>query len=231
MFTPKSAEKPAIQVTDLAPDYEVNYKTGYIGFLNKGTDLTSIGIAYFTGWDTISDIHTTHTLIVTDEDECIEADKINNTVKVCTLSKYFNDPNCQIFFRKPILFNDAVGNAIAHKASLEVGKKYDFGAILTQALSGSFPGRVLDRLLTGKFEELLGNLLDNPDKWICSELVAYVLDEQQVYRDKGILKRPNSTISPQELFQDTEIFAPWKNSQPSETKAVTETKTETKQGA
>lgn len=228
MFATKFPEKPAIQVTDIAPDYEVNYKTGYIGFLNKGADVTSLGIAYFTGWDIISDIHVTHTLIVAGEDQCIEADMVNNTVKLCTLSKYFNDPNCQIFFRKPILFNDAVGYAIAYKASLEVGKQYDFGAILTQGLSGSFPGRMLDRLLTGKLEELLGNLLNHPDKWICSELVASALDEQLLYRDKGILKRPNSTISPQELFQDTEIFAPWKKSQPSETKAVTETKTETK---
>lgn len=231
MLATEFPDKPGIKVTDVIPDYEVNYKTGYIGFLNKGADVTSIGIAYFTGWDMISDIHVTHTFIVAGEDQCIEADMANNTVKVCTLSKYFNDPNCQIFFRKPIFFNDAVGYALAHKASLEVGKEYDFGAILTQGLSGSFPGRMLDRLLTGKLEELLGNLLNHPDKWICSELVAYILDEQLFYRDKGILKRPNSTISPQELFQDTEIFAPWKNSQPSETKAVTETKTETKQGA
>ena len=206
----------------------MNYKTGYIGFLNKGADVTSLGIAYFTGWDIISDIHVTHTLIVAGEDQCIEADMVNNTVKVCTISKYFNDPNCQIFFRKPILFNDAVGYAIAHKASLEVGKQYDFGAILTQGLSGSFPGRMLDRLLTGKFEELLGNLLNHADKWICSELVAYTLDEQLLYRDKGILKSPNCTISPQELFQDSEIFAPWKKSEPSETKAVTETLIEAK---
>ncbi|MEG4574260.1 hypothetical protein QUA56_16445 [Microcoleus sp. N3A4] len=228
MFTTQSPEKPAIKVTELAPDYEVNYKTGYIGFLNKGTDLTSLGIAYFTGWDRMSDIHVTHTLIVTGEDECIEADMVNNTVKLCTLSKYFNDPNCQIFFRKPIFFNDAVGYSIAHKASLEVGKQYDFGAILTQGLSGSFPGRMLDRLLTGKLEELLSNMLEHPEKWICSELVAYALDEQPLYRDKGILKRPNSTISPQELFQDTEIFAPWKKSEPSETVTETETVTVTK---
>ncbi|MEG4350186.1 hypothetical protein QUA74_10640 [Microcoleus sp. LAD1_D3] len=225
MFTTEFPENSAIKVTDVTPEYNVNYKTGYIGFLNKGADVTSIGIAYFTGWDTISDIHATHTLIVAGEDQCIEADMANNTVKICTLSKYFNDPNCQIFFRKPIFFNDALGYAIAHKASLEVGKEYDFGAILTQGLSGSFPGRMLDRLLTGKLEELLGNLLNHPDKWICSELVAYTLDEQLFYRDKGILKRPNSTISPQELFQDTEIFAPWKHSPPSITETVTETKT------
>jgi hypothetical protein len=87
---------------------------------------------------------------------------------------------------------------------------------------------MLDRLLTGKLEELLGNLLNHPDKWICSELVAYTLDEQLLYRDKGILKSPNCTISPQELFQDSEIFAPGKKSEPSETKAVTETLIEAK---
>ncbi|NQE38479.1 hypothetical protein [Microcoleus asticus] len=221
--TQQFGTKGEIKITGLVPVYELNYRPGYIGFLNKGTDLTSLGIAYFTGWDSMSEIHVTHTLIVTDEDECVEADMVNNCVKTSSLSKYFNDPNCQIFFRKPVFFNDAIGNAIVHKARLEVGKEYDFRAIFTQGLSGSFPGRVLDRLLTGKFEEMLGNVLDDPNKWICSELVAYTLDEQLLYRDKGILKSPNCTISPQELFQDTEIFKPWKKSEPLETETATET--------
>ena len=46
-------------------------------------------------------------------------------------------------------------------------------------------------------------------KWICSELTAYALDEQPEYHDQGILKRPNATISPQELFEDSVIFEPW----------------------
>lgn len=31
------------------------------------------------------------------------------------------------------------------------------------------------------------------------------------YRDRGILKHPNATISPQELFEDSVVFEPWKN--------------------
>jgi hypothetical protein len=68
-----------------------------------------------------------------------------------------------------------------------------------------------DRLLQGKVENKLSDYLNNPEKWICSELAAYALDEQPKYKDQGILKCPNATISPQELFEDLVIFEPWKD--------------------
>ncbi|AGZ61835.1 MAG: enoyl-CoA hydratase/carnithine racemase-like [Phormidium phage MIS-PhV1B] len=196
---------------DFDPVYGSNYKPGYIGFTNRDSSIVSIGIAYFTGWNLMNDIHVTHAFIVLDENTCIEADTTNNSVEKSSLKKYFDDPECQIFFRKPIDFTEKIGDAIALTALGEVGKQYDFGAILTQALSGSLAGRILDRIFRGKFEDKIAEILQESDKWVCSELVAYALDEQPIYRDRGILSRPNSAISPQELFEDSQIFTPWKN--------------------
>jgi len=193
------------------PIYGINYRQGYIGFTKKDSSIASIGIAHFTGWQKISDIHVTHTLIVLDRNTCIEADFTTNSVRRSSLARYFADPECQIFFRKPVDFNEKIGDSIARTAFNEVGKEYDSGSILTQALSGSLAGRILDRIVRGRFEDVLAKLLSDSDKWICSELVAYALDEQPTYRDKGILDRPNSTISPQELFEDSQIFETWKN--------------------
>jgi len=192
--------------------YGRNYKQGYIGFTKKDSSIASMGIAHFTGWQKMSDIHVTHTLVVLDRNTCIEADFTTNSVRKSELARYFADPECQIFFRKPVDFTEKIGDSIARTALKEVGKEYDSGAILTQLLSGSLAGRILDRVVRGRFEDAIAKLLSDSDKWICSELVAYALDEQPIYRDKGILDRPNSTISPQELFEDSQIFEPWNNS-------------------
>ena len=199
------------QDISVAPVYGKNYKPGYIGFTNRDNSLVSIGIAHFTGWNHMSDIHPTHTLIVLDRNTCIEADSTTNSVKKTSLQNYFDNPDCQIFFRKPVEFTEKIGDSIARTALGEVGKQYDFGSILTQALSGSLAGRILDRVFRGKFEDKIAETLNDSDKWICSELVAYALNEQPIYRDRGILDRPHSTISPQELFEDSHIFTPWKN--------------------
>ena len=197
--------------SNVAPRYGENYKPGYVGFTNKDSSVVSIGIAHFTGWNHMSDIHPTHTLIVLDRNTCIEADSITNSVRKTSLQNYFDNSDCQIFFRKPVDFTEKIGDSIAQTALSEVGKKYDFGAILTQALSGSLAGRILDRVFRDKFEDKIAEALNDSDKWICSELAAYALDEQPIYRDRGILARPNSGISPQELFEDSQIFEPWKN--------------------
>jgi hypothetical protein len=61
-----------------------------------------------------------------------------------------------------------------------------------------------------ELEQNISKLLNNKERWICSELVAYCLD-QPPYEDKGILKDPWDTISPQELFEDPlgALFEPW----------------------
>jgi hypothetical protein len=204
-------QQPKLTIVQVKPVYGVNYNQGYIGFTYTNNHVIAEGIAYFTRYARMGDIHATHALIVTGENSCIEADALKNCVKEGTLQHYFDEPNCQIFFRKPKDLTDEIANRIVKTAEPEIGKKYDFKSILTHAISGTFAGRFLDHLLRGKFENELGRILNEPNEWICSELAAYVLDEQPEYKDRGILKQPNATISPQELFEDSVIFEPWKN--------------------
>ncbi|NJK67445.1 MAG: hypothetical protein HC941_13680 [Microcoleus sp. SU_5_3] len=203
-------ETSKFELTTVAPVYGKNYNKGCIGFTYNNSSVVSRGIAYFTKWARMSDIRVTHVLIVTGENSCIEADAFHNTVKEGTLQHYFDEPHCQIFFRKPQELTDEIAEKIVQVLTPEVGKQYDFNLIYIQALSGSFAGHLYDRLVREKLEDKLSEKLNNPEKWICSELAAYALDEQPKYKDQGILKRPNATISPQELFEDSVIFEPWK---------------------
>lgn len=198
-------------IKPVKPVYGVNYYKGYIGFTYNSKSPIGQGIAYFTKWAKMSNIYATHALIVKDETLCIEADAFKNCVTERPLKDYFNDEKCQIFFRKPKDLTDEIADRIVKFAQQKVGEQYNFELILTQALSGTFAGHFFDNLLQGKLEKDLTELLDDPNKWICSELAAYTLDEQPQYRDQGILKHPNATISPQELFEDLVIFEPWKN--------------------
>ena len=203
----------AIVKENLTPVYGDNYRRGYVGFTNNDSNLISRGIAYFTGVGRISDIIATHTLIVTGADECIEA-HAGVGVQRSTLSKYFNDETFDIFFRKPKGLNDEIAMKLIARASQEVDSKYDFRLIAAHAAAGTMLGHFLNRLSKGKFEKQIAKLLNNEDYWICSELVAYCLD-QSPYKDKGILKFPWETISPQELFEDPlgELFEPWNDFQ------------------
>lgn len=205
-----AVETPKFELTTVPPVYGKNYNKGYIGFTYNNSSVVSRGIAYFTKWARMSDIRVSHVLIVTGENSCIEADAFHNTVKEGTLQHYFDEPYCQIFFRKPQELTHEIAQKIVQVLRPEVGKQYDFNLISIQAFSGSFAGYLCDRLVRGVLEDKLSEKLNNPEKWICSELAAYALDEQPRYKDQGILKRPNATISPQELFEDLVIFEPWK---------------------
>jgi hypothetical protein len=202
-------QKKHLKIQSISPKYGVNYKKGYIGFTYHNNLVICQGIAYFTRWARMSNIYATHALIVTGENSCIEADACQNRVKSAPLQHYFDDPHCQIFFRKPKGLNDEIADRIIRVIEAEVGKEYDFGLIGGQMCAGTLLGYVLNHLLKGTPENQIAQYLDNPEKWICSELVAYGLDEQPEYRDRGILASPNATISPQELFEDKKIFEPW----------------------
>lgn len=174
-------------------------------------------LPYFTKWYKMSNIHATHVLIVTGENTCIEANAGTNMVEENPLQPYFEPSNCQIFFRKPKGLNDEIAGRIVETLEPEVGKKYDYKLILAHAFSGTVVGEMLNKLSRKKIKKLLCKVFDCPDKWICSELAAYALDEQPEYRDKGVLVNPNFTINPQKLFEDVpdnegqHIFEAWEN--------------------
>ena len=198
-----------LPVKDLPPVFGVNYKAGYIGFVYYGDWITSRGIAYFTRWARMSEVKVSHCFVVACKNDVIEA-LMKPGVVVDHISKYFEDPHCQVFFRKPHGWNQDLADAIVYTAAGQVGDKYDLSLIVTQALQGTFLGKAINKLFKGKPDEFLSRLSDDADRWICSELCAYCLDEQPSLRDRGILAKPVNTIDPQELFEDPDVFEPWK---------------------
>ena len=202
-----------LTVQDIDPIYGVNYKRGYIGFVYYADHIVSRGIAYFTRWARIEDVKVSHCFIVACKNDVIEA-LLRPGVVVDRIGKYFEDPTCQVFFRKPRGWTPALADAIIATAARQVGEKYDLALIIAQAMQGLYLGRVINRLFRGRPDEFVSRLIDNPAKWICSELVSYCLDEQPELRDRGILAKPVNTIDPQELFVDAEVFEPWQHSAP-----------------
>ena len=158
----------------------------------------------------MSKVKVSHALIVTGDNECIEA-HMQEGVKQSDLSKYFNDPRCQIFFRKPVGLNDEIANRLAATAAKEIGTKYDAALIASHAIQGTFIGKLINSVFKGKPDKLVSKVLNRDDRWICSELVAHCLRLQPEYANKGILLHPSETIDPQELFEDSEIFEKWRH--------------------
>jgi hypothetical protein len=200
---------PVLEVSSVEPKYGVNYNAGYIGFTFHDKTFLSNGIAYFTRWERLNQIRVSHVFIVACKTDCIQA-RWKGGVHVARLAEFFDDQTCQVFFRKPKGFTEDLGQRIVYTAASQVGKRYDGSLLFSEAIDGSFVGRILKRIYGESFHEALAKLLNSKEQWICSELAAYALDEQPEFRDKGCLAKPNEIISPQELFEDETIFDDWK---------------------
>jgi hypothetical protein len=201
-------EAPELAFTSRPPVYGDNYAAGYVGFTYTASNLISRGITYVTRWTRMHQIKVSHALIVSGENECIEA-HAKSGVRRAKLSEYFDDEQCQIFFRKPVGLNPELAGRVISTAAAQVGCEYDIDLILAQLESNSLTGNLLRRMLGKNVEETLCRLKDHPDRWICSELVAHCLDEQPEFHDKGVLKASDASIDPQELFEDDLIFTAW----------------------
>src|SRR5579872_716792 len=161
---------------NLKPVFGADYDVGCIGFTFAG-GFVSTGVAWFERWNRLNGIQVTHTLIVSGEDECIEA-HIDSGVARAPLAKYFNDPACRTFFRQPRGWTPALGRRIVDAAAARLGDKYDTSLIFAQALADSFAGHLVNQLLRGWPNRQLSALCDHRHREICSELVATALDAQ-----------------------------------------------------
>ncbi|MEG3840479.1 hypothetical protein [Microcoleus sp. herbarium14] len=185
---------------NLTPVYGLNYSKGYIGFEGKDDSLFAKGITYFSRWEKMSYIATHHCFIVIDAHNCIEA-TADGKVKETPLETYFQ-PNRSVFFRKPVGLTELIAETIVQTARNEVGKEYDFKAILVQALSGSLAGR----LLRMQQVDSIARILDSPNKWVCSELCAHALE---IAFNRDLFSQASNSLSPQELFESN-VFEDWK---------------------
>ncbi len=181
--------------------FQADYDVGWIGFTNTGGF-----VADSIAWGERHEVRpgeprVTHAFIVTGENAGIEA-HIEHGVARFSMLKYFADPACEVYFRRPVGLTDRVANGIVQAAESKLGAKYDTSLIVADALADTFAGELLDRVTGGRFGVGLRRILDDPKEMICSELAALALNEQPIYRGRGCLARPLDTIDPQQLHGD-----------------------------
>ncbi len=182
--------------------FGVDYATGYIGF-TYADGMVSRGVAYFERRHRRGGTRVTHALVVSGDNEGIEA-HIDEGVARVALSKYFEDPGGRIFFRKPRGWNPELGGRIAAGAAAQVGCGCATGLVAAEA--ETFAGHWLNRQLDSWPHRLLRRLRDRRRSWRCGELVAHALAQQPELRGRGVLRFPPDIIDPQELFEDTALF-------------------------
>ncbi len=206
----------------LKPNFGVNYDVGYVGFTSRTDDAVAAGIAWFERWDLVklganvpSGICVEHALIVSGPDECVEA-HAGTGVQKAILSKYFNDPHCRIFFRKPRNWSQVMGEDIVISAQRRVGDKYGYGVIVADAVANTYLGHLANVLLRNWPNRIVSKLLDSAGAEVCSQLAAEALQDNLPHL--GILAEPARMITPQGLFEDPVIFCDWKNTPPIETR-------------
>ena len=192
----------------LIPVWGDNYRPGFIGFTFKDGSFVSNGIVFFTRWERMSDFKASHVLVVSGENACVEAQ--GSGVVEAPLSHYFDDLSYAIAFRKPKGWTPEMGERIVKAAREHVGKKYGYALIVGNAVTHSTAGRLLHKLTKGWTTRVVSKWFDGANAEICSETVALALQTQPELKNLGCLKQPANTITPQQLFEDNEVFEPWK---------------------
>lgn len=121
--------------------------------------------------------------------------------------------------------DEIAASEIAALARSKIGCGYEYAQIVGH-LGKSLPGIKQFNKLTHNFiVDIISCLIDNKDKFICSELAAYSLKHARSweYRNKGILSMLTTRVNPQELFEDRVIFSDWTvNKIPSDNKTTTD---------
>ena len=198
-----------MQLSILEPAWLDNYAPGYIGFQYDVDGLTGeldAGIAYFTRWDRLSSIKVAHTFVVSSQFECVEA--IGSGVQVSPLLPRFKDPTIAVFFRKPRYYSLDLGCAISRAARAQIGAPYDRRLIAGQALVNGW----LPHLLLPECAEIkVLSWFRTPGAFVCCGLAAYAMQPQTELHNLGCLRRPFWSINPQLLFEDDQVFEPWKS--------------------
>lgn len=207
----------------LKPNWGVNYDVGYIGFTSRTDDAVAAGIAWFEHFDEIqvrdgvrqytrpAGIVVEHALVVSGPDECIEA-HAGTGVQKSTLSKYFNDPHCRIFFRKPRNWNRVLGEDIVISAQRRIGDKYAYSIIVADALANSVAGHWLNACFGGWPNRIVSGWLSKKHQEVCSQLAAESMADNMPH--VSILAEPARIVTPQALFEDPVVFEQWRNASP-----------------
>lgn len=200
---------PRLCVQSVEPVFGENYRPGFLGFTHVGSSSASHGIAHITGWSRLSDVHVDRVLVVTGEKEGVELVG-GRQVDTVPLTKYFDDPKTQIFFRKPRKCSGGLATRIATTALAQIGTRFDQLLMAARLVEGSFLRRWLLSHFPEKSRHFTAKLDPVDARWLSAEFAAYCLDCQPEFAGRGVLGRAARGVSPQELFEDAELFAAWR---------------------
>ncbi len=182
-------------------------RAGDMGFTYYPGSWLSRWIAWFSRalWWREEKLPVSHTFPVISRLAGVEA-HIEHGVRRFYLMKYARDQNCRLYFKRLRDWTPGLGRRIAQAAECRIGHKYDRGLILAQFLDRTFLGRWLNRLTRGWMGRHVARVLNRHNQEICSELVAETLKAQPEFRHVRLLHRAASLISPQQLFDDEELW-------------------------
>ena len=190
------------------PRYGANYGPAFVGFSTRDNNVFSKGIQYFTRHEA-DQLTPSHSFLVLNQDTLLEA-SVEGVVKTL-LVDYFSNPHIMVYFKKPRGLDEAKTNLILERALSHLGAGYDFGLmfyyIIAYVLRQTDPGMRLRWNLW--IQERLPGWLDNPNRELCSELVADALNQIVEWRQLPPLSdHTASAISPVDLFYSP-IFEEW----------------------
>jgi hypothetical protein len=179
-----------------------NFGPGFIGFSFRDNNFISQGIVWFTSIDEVDKIDVSHSFYVVDEKTIIEAEA--EGVIRSDPKKYFDDPHIHVFFRKPVnLSTEYVHKMTAYASSL-VGKSYDYGLIL------NFLWQWFLTKIGVSVSKKSPPLLDNPNKFVCSEVSTSTLNRIKEYSSLFPLSEWHpARVSPKLLISSNQLFTPW----------------------
>jgi hypothetical protein len=188
------------------PTFGKDFGLGWVGFVHSSGQMLSGSIAYLTRRHNKGGVTITHTFLVTGPNECIEANLPVGVVTSDITKEYFDKSNRMVLFREPRGLTLTVARRVVATARAQIGAKFDNGGLVAGGVSGTFLGHLVDSLFGGKPKNLLAGVLHEKGRYVCCDLVAYCLRQQPRYRKMDVLTHPPGVLTPQELFEDDELF-------------------------
>lgn len=195
------------------PRFGVDYDIGWIAFNHAESNMSKL-IAYLDDTKRANGVVVSHAMVISGKNECIEAAFPKGVVRSDLDEAYFDRDDRYVVFRKPTGLTPDIADRIVSAAATEVGTEYNHSVLITQFAKLTFGGWLIERrceddVSEGDLRKCVDRFIEVDSKWICSELAAYCLDRQPEYTARGVLAKSPRSLTPQELFEDEELFEPF----------------------
>lgn len=191
----------------IPPVYGKDYDRGWIGFNHAGSWF-SAGIAHVEQWTQKSDVTVSHVFVVSGDDECVEAAYPKGVVRSKLSVEYWPKPDRYVIFRKPKNLTPELADRIVSAAEAQLGAEFDFHTTANLALQKNFVGWLVNLMTANAANRAVDHLIQDDNRWLCSALASYCLKSQAEFDGVGVLKDNPGMITPQELFEDDDLFEP-----------------------